>query len=293
MYQELVPIISPVLVAVLLGYGWSRSGVPFQREFLTSVVMNVGVPCLILQGISTLDASTPTFMFMVGVGVFAHAACALAGGAVLRLLGQPLRSYLPPVVFGNAGNLGLPLCLFAFGQEGLGLALGYYLVGSVAQFVIAPLFQGRQPVLRVLLQTPIIYAAVAGLLLLGSGTPLPDWLANTVGLLAGLAIPLMLLALGHALGTLAVGNLPVALGLAGLRLLLGLSVGLLVTEVLHLEGVLRGVVIIQTAMPVAVFNFLLAARYERHPAEVAGAIVVSTVLAFLSLPALLLWALPG
>lgn len=293
MYQELVPIISPVLIAVLLGYGWSRSGVPFQREFLTSVVMNVGVPCLILQGISTLDASTPTFMFMVGVGVFAHGACALVGGVLLRLLGQPLRSYLPPVVFGNAGNLGLPLCLFAFGQEGLGLALGYYLVGSVAQFVIAPLFQGRQPVLRVLLQTPIIYAAVAGLLLLGTGTPLPAWLANTVGLLAGLAIPLMLLALGHALGTLSVANLPVALGLAALRLLLGLSAGLLVTEFLHLEGVLRGVVIIQTAMPVAVFNYLLAARYDRHPGEVAGAIVVSTVLAFLTLPVLLLWALPG
>jgi len=293
MYQELIPIIGPVLIAVLLGYGWSRSGVPFQRDFLTSVVMNIGVPCLILQGISTLDASTPTFMFMVGVGVFAHTACALAGGLVLRLLRLPARSYLPPVVFGNAGNLGLPLCLFAFGQEGLGLALGYYLVGSVAQFVVAPLFQGRQPVLRVLLQTPIVYAALAGLLLLGTGTPLPAWLANTVGLLAGLAIPLMLLALGHALGTLSVANLPVALGLAALRLLLGLSVGLVVTEILHLEGVLRGVVIIQTAMPVAVFNYLLAARYDRHPGEVAGAIVVSTVLAFLTLPALLLWALPG
>ncbi|MCC5794721.1 MAG: AEC family transporter [Chromatiales bacterium] len=292
MFQQLLPIIAPVMVAVLIGWGWARSGVPFEREFLTSLVMNIGVPCLILQGIATLDATTPTFMFMVGVGVLAHGACAAVGGLILRALGQPLRSYLPPVVFGNAGNLGLPLCLFAFGAEGLGLALGYYLVGSVAQFVIAPLFQGRQAAWRVLLQTPIIYAAVAGLLLLVTGTPLPLWMANTVGLVGGLAIPLMLLALGHALGTLPVVSLAPACGLAALRLLMGLGVGALITAAFGLEGVIRGVVIIQTAMPVAVFNYLLAARYDRHPAEVAGAIVVSTLLAFLLLPLLLLWALP-
>ena len=44
-------------------------------------------------------------------------------------------------------------------------------------------------------------------------------------------------------------------------------------------------------MPTAVFNFLLAARYDRHPKDVAGAILVSTVLSFLTLPALLLFAL--
>jgi len=82
------------------------------------------------------------------------------------IAGQPLRSFLPPVVIGNTGNLGLPLCLFAFGPEGLGLAVAVYLVYSVTQFVFGPLFQGREPAWRTLATTPMIYTAVIGVLLL-------------------------------------------------------------------------------------------------------------------------------
>src|SRR5690606_948031 len=110
-----------------------------------------GVPCLILQGTAGLRADAGVFVSMLGYGVMILVICASIGALVLRLLGKPLRSYLPPVAFGNAGNLGLPLCLFAFGEEGLGLAIGIYLVGSVAQFLIGPLFQGREPVWRTLL----------------------------------------------------------------------------------------------------------------------------------------------
>ena len=131
-----------VFIVALLGYGWARLALPFDREFVTGIVMNVGVPCLILQGTSGLGDDVPLFMSMIGYALLGLIICALVGTVVLRLLGQPLRSYLPPVAFGNAGNLGLPLCLFAFGPKGLGLAIGFYLVGSVSQFLVGPLFQG-------------------------------------------------------------------------------------------------------------------------------------------------------
>jgi predicted permease len=108
-----------------------------------------------------------------------------------------------------------------------------------------------------------------------------------------MAIPLMLVALGHALGSFRVRRLPVAAGIAVARLGLGFGMGVALAAVLGLEGTARGVVIIESAMPVAVFNYLLAARYDRHPEDVAGAIVVSTLLAFVLLPGLLLVALPG
>lgn len=291
MYAALVPIIAPVLVAVLLGFGWARLALPFQREFLTGLVMNVGVPCLILRGTAGLHADATLFASMLGYGVLLLVGCGLVAALILKVLGQPQRSYLPPIAFGNAGNLGLPLCLYAFGQEGLGLAIGIYLVGSVAQFLIGPLFQGREPVWRTLATTPVNYAAVLGVGLLATGTVLPAWVANTVDLLAGMAIPLMLIALGHALGSFTVERLPVAAALALGRLGLGFGVGLALCTVFRLEGVVRGVVIVESAMPVAVFNYLLAARYDRHPGDVAGAIVISTVLSFLTMPALLLFAL--
>lgn len=293
MYQQLIPIIAPVFVAVLLGFGWERLRLPFDRDFLTTIVMYVGVPCLILDGILGITTSPSVFLAMVGYAVLVLAGCGLVGAAVLAALRQPLRSYLPPVAFGNSGNLGLPLCLFAFGAEGLGLAIGFYLVGSVTQFLIGPLFQGRQPVWRTLLTTPVNYAALVGLGLLTTGTSLPRWAANTVEVLSGMAIPLMLVALGHALGSFRVQRLPVAAGLALGRLALGAGLGYALTLVLGLEGTARGVVIIESAMPVAVFNYLLAARYDRHPQDVAGAIVLSTLLSFATLPLLLLLALPG
>ena len=293
MYSQLIPILAPVFIVALLGYGWARLALPFDREFVTGIVMNIGVPCLILQGATGLDAEVSLFMSMLGYALLALVVCAVVGTVVLRALGQPLRSYLPPVAFGNAGNLGLPLCLFAFGPRGLGLAIGFYLVGSVAQFLVGPLFQGRKPVWRTLLSTPVNYAAVLGVALLSTGTALPAWLGNTMQLLAGMAIPLMLVALGHALGSFSLNRLRVATALALARLGLGLAVGLGIVWSFGLEGTERGVVLRESAMPVAVFNYLLAARYDRHPEEIAGAIVISTLVSFATLPLLLLVALPA
>jgi len=293
MYALLIPILAPVFIVTLLGYSWARLGLQFPRDFVTGLVMNIGVPCLILNGIAHLEAEASVFLSVMGYALLALLSCATLGGIVLHLLGQPLRSYLPPISFGNAGNLGLPLCLFAFGKQGLGLAIGFYLVGAVSQFLIAPLFQGRQPAFRTLLTTPVNYAAVLGISLLATDATLPLWLENTLQLLAGLAIPLMLLALGQALGSFKVQRLPVAAGIALGRLGIGFLVGVAITEIFGLTGMVRGVVIVQSAMPVAVFNFLLAARYERHPEDVAGAIVISTLTAFAVLPGLLLFALPG
>ena len=293
MYSQLIPILAPVFIVALLGYGWARLALPFDREFVTGIVMNIGVPCLILQGATGLDAEVSLFMSMLGYALLALVVCAVVGTVVLRALGQPLRSSLPPVAFGNAGNLGLPLCLFAFGPRGLGLAIGFYLVGSVTQFLVGPLFQGRKPVWRTLLSTPVNYAAVLGVALLSTGTAMPAWLGNTVQLLAGMAIPLMLVALGHALGSFRLNRLRVATALALARLGLGLAVGLGIVWSFGLEGTERGVVLIESAMPVAVFNYLLAARYDRHPEEIAGAIVISTLVSFATLPLLLLVALPA
>jgi predicted permease len=291
LYQQLIPIIAPVIICALLGYAWARSGMPFEREFLTRIIMNIGSPCLILNGITGLDVDAQDFGFMLLISITILVTCSLIGAAVLWIARQPLRSFLPPVIFGNTGNLGLPLCLFAFGSEGLGLAIAVYLVYSVTQFVFGPLVQGRKSAWKTLIQTPMIYAALIGIVLLATDTPLPETLANTVQLLGGLAIPLMLLALGYSLASFRVRRLGIALSLAVFRLTLGFGVGVGVSEIFDLTGTMRGVVIIESAMPLAVFNYLLAARYERHPQDIAGAILISTILAFLMMPALVLFAL--
>jgi predicted permease len=291
LYQQLIPIIAPVMICALLGYGWARSGLPFEREFLTRIIMNIGSPCLILNGITGLDVDAAAFGTMLLISIVILGTCTAIAVAVLLIARQPLRSYLPPVIFGNTGNLGLPLCFFAFGSEGLALAVAIYLVYSVTQFVFGPLVQGRESTWKTLVRTPIIYAALIGLALLATDTPLPATLANTVQLLGGLAIPLMLLALGYSLASFKISRPGIALGIAMFRLTLGFGVGVAVTELFDLTGTMRGVVIIESSMPLAVFNYLLAARYDRHPDDIAGAILISTIVAFVTMPALVLFAL--
>ncbi len=293
LYAQLIPIIAPVAICALLGYGWARSGAPFDREFVTRVIMNIGAPCLILNGISGNSLDTGAFVVALVCAIIVLAVCGVIGYAVLRMARQPIRSHLIPVMYGNVGNLGLPLCYFAFGNEGLGLAVAFYLVGSLSHFIIGPLWLGRDPAWQTLVRTPLIYAAIAGLLILNFDYRMPLWAGNTIDLLAGSAIPLMLLALGHALGSFRIARAGAALRIALLRLGLGFATGIALVTLLNLEGVLRGVVIIEAAMPVAVFNFLLAARYDRHPEDVAGSIVLSTIIAFALLPGLLLLALSG
>jgi len=293
MFNQLTPIILPVFTCALLGFIWGRIGIPFEREFLTRIAMNIGAPCLILKGIASLESDATDFGLMMGIGVTVLLGTMLISMVILGLLRQPLRSYIPPVVYGNAGNLGLPLCFLAFGSDGLGLAVAIYLVGAVSKFTLVPLFQGQQPAAKVLVQTPIIYAAIGGVTLLATDTTMPLWLGNTVDLLAGLAIPLMLLALGHALSSFRIHRAGTAVGLALLRLGLGFAMGWSAVWLFDLTGIMRGVVLIQSTMPVAVFNYLLASRYNRHPEDVAGSILVSTILAFLILPFLLTYALAG
>jgi predicted permease len=290
-YGDLVPIIAPVFVLAGVGFVWAKLGFPFEREFVTRMVMNVGAPCLVISSMTATDVDLATIGTMLMVALVVFGSCAIAGALILKLMDLPKRSFLPPLVFGNFGNLGLPLCLFAFGQEGIALAICFFLVGASLHFTLGPLFMGSAPVLATLVRTPVIYAAIVAIGLVVTGTTLPLWISNSVDLAAGSTIPLMLLALGNSLGSLGVGRLPLATRLAVFRLGLGLATGLAAVWLFELDGVVRGVVIIQSAMPAAVFNFLLASRYDRHPDDVAGIVVISNALALVLLPFIVAFAL--
>lgn len=291
MFAELANVLLPVFVLAGVGYGWGRLGVPFEREFVTRMIMNVAGPCLIVDSLADLELSLERFVTMAAASVVMFAATIAGAWILLRVLGLSLRSYLPAIGIGNTGNLGLPLALFAFGEEGLALAVAVYVVNSVAQFTLTPMIQSGQPALRALATTPVAYGALIGAALLASDATLPAWAGSTVGLLGDVMIPLMLLALGNTLASLKVQRLPFAFGLGVARLVLGFSIALAVSIAFRLDGTAQAVLVLQGAMPAAVFNYLFAARYGRNADEVAGIVLVSTLLAALTMPMLVAFVL--
>ncbi len=200
---------------------------------------------------------------------------------------MPKPGYLPSLMFANTGNMGLPLCLFAFGQAGLELAVVYFSISVIIFMTFGVWLVSGSPSPAPALKTPLPYAVTVAAAFLLAETEPPRWVTNTTGLLGDMTIPLMLVTLGVSLARMQVVRLGRSVVLALLRLGLGLGVGLALAEAFALDGMARGVFIIQCAMPVAVFNYLFAHLYRRAPDEIAGAIVLSTLVSFVTLPFLL------
>jgi predicted permease len=291
MIGDLAGVLLPVFAIASLGFAWRKLGVPFEREFITRLVLNIAGPCLVVDSLSSLSLPLDVVsrMALGGIGIFVStvAACFV----ILKLARLPIRTFLPALAIGNTGNLGLSVCFFAFGSEGLGLAVAVFVANSIGQFTLTPILQSGRSPWRTLVTTPVIYGALIGATLLLTGQELPDWIGRTVGLLGGLMIPLMLLALGNTLGGLRASRVPFATGWGLVRLLLGFGIAVGVAELFGLEGPAKGVLILQGAMPAAIFSYLFAARYDRNPDDVAGIVLLSTFMSALTLPLLVYFVL--
>jgi predicted permease len=110
------PIMAPVFVVAAIGFGWARAGMPFDTEFTTSLVSNLAFPCLIVATLAKLEVDPAAFSQMAWAGVLTVLATGAIAAVVLKAFGRSQPVYWPPLVFGNVGNMGLPLCLFARAQ---------------------------------------------------------------------------------------------------------------------------------------------------------------------------------
>jgi predicted permease len=288
---ELVSIVAPIYCCALLGYLWTRTGRHYDSELIGDLTMTVGAPCLVFYSLVTIDLEPSALVEMAGASALAIGVMGVLSTAVLLATRQPLHTFLAPMTLPNTGNMGLPVCLFAFGQEGLALGVCVFAVTSITQFTLGMSVWAGKLSWSQLLRTPVTLASLLAVAAIASDFDPPLFVLRTTQILGGMTIPLMQFTLGVSMGRLELGHVPRALALSIFRLGLGAAVGALVAEWLGLEGVARGVLILDCAMPVAVVNYILAVRYRRSPTEVAGTVVISTLLSFGTLPVLLAWVL--
>ncbi|TPV61800.1 AEC family transporter [Aestuariibacter sp. GS-14] len=296
MITELLSVIAPIFVCIGIGIFWGRSSHAYPADFITRMVMNIGAPCLVVSVLGKADIELQLLqkVSLAAFTVFTFSAIVIS--VILYYSRQTIRQILPPLLFGNNGNMGLPLALFAFGQSGLALALGYFWTLAMLNFTlgIAMLTWGGN-LLKSLLnmfKQPLVYSSVVVLMLFATDSTLPLGLQNTVDLLAGMTIPLMLITLGVSLTQLSIADVKGSFFLGLLRLTVGFTIGYLTAKALDLEGILKGVVILQASMPAAVSNYLLALKYTEKPEKVAGIVVLSTIMSLATLPILISFITP-
>ncbi len=290
MIAEILSIIAPVFLIATLGYLWARRGLSFDTGMVTQLTVLLTTPCLVIDTFLRAEISLDAFATMVLATLALYGLVALSSFVGLLGLGWRQRHYLPSLIFGNTGNMGLPLCLFAYGEEGLALGITLFAVSAIMNFTLGLSIAAGSVNPRQMARMPIFYAVPVAVVIMLTDVSLPGWLAETVRLIGGITIPLMILALGVSLARLTIANLGRALVLSLLRIGLGMGLGFLVAWAFGLEGAERGVLILQAAMPAAVFNYLFAERYSAAGPQVAGVVLLSSLLSVVTTP-LLLWSL--
>lgn len=281
-------IVAPVFILAAIGFTWVKLGFEYRMEFITRLTMTLSVPCLIFVALMKTEVAPSAITQISLASVVAYGALTVLFFLIVTALKLKRPVYLAPLIFGNTGNLGLPLALFAFGDQGLGYAVVVFAIMAVWSFTFGIWLVAGSGNLKRILREPIIWATLLGGLFLWQGWETPKFLTNALDLIGQMAIPLMLVTLGVAVARLHPAGLTRAMWLSALKVALCVAVGWAIGQWFGLSPVAAAVLIVQLSTPVAVTSYLIATKYAPTGADaVAGLVVVSTVMSVLALPLIL------
>ena len=283
---QILTILAPGIILALIGLIWFHRGPAFPVDFVTTLVLNIGMPALLFHTLANSSVSIGELGVMAAATLVLHIVFTAIAIVLLKFAGKDWRLCIALVV-GNTGNLGLPVCLLAFGEDGLAFAMTYFAVQCVLLFSFGDaISSGNASVMR-LLRSPILHAIWIGVVVRILGWSVPAFIVETTQLLGQLVIPVMLITLGVSLAGMRSSQLPSNLLWSAVRTGLAVLIAVGIAALFQLDGVARGVLIIETVVPVAVFNYLLAIRDGRDSSEVSGLILVTHVASIAYLPIVL------
>ena len=280
-------IVAPVFILAAIGFTWVKIGWSYEIEFVTRLAMTLSVPALIFVALMKANISADTLSNLFLSSLIAYLFLALIFWVTGKIFKLNMATYWAPLIFGNTGNLGLPLAMFAFGEVGLGYAVVVFAVMAIGSFSIGVWMVSGGGSINKVFKEPMVWATLLGALFLIQGWQTPKWATNTLELLGQMAIPLMLITLGVALARLKINLISRAIILSILKLCVSVGVAWIIGIYFELNDIAFAVLVMQIATPVAVTSYLLAQKYGADANAVAGLVIASTALSVFALPVLL------
>ncbi|MBN1626631.1 MAG: AEC family transporter, partial [Deltaproteobacteria bacterium] len=163
MIYQIMNVVAPTFIIVLIGWIWGKAGYKYDNNLVTSLIMNIGGPCLVFSTLGGLEISASLIGRIGMASLIAIIIFGLMGALFLKWAGLSIRTFLSPLMFPNIGNIGLPICLFAYGKTGLALAVMVFAVFCLFQFTVGIKIYSGGASLFSLFKEPIIYAVAASL----------------------------------------------------------------------------------------------------------------------------------
>ena len=286
LYIKLIDVILPVFFVIGIGYYLGKKDPNFNTDFITTLAGNVGTPAMIFYTITSTGVTLETFIEYFTYALIIIGGFAVVGLIVLTLMKKDFVSELPPLILPNTGNMGIPICLFAYGTEGLGIASAIASVIILLHFTLGVLLAKKSFSLKILITNMPIYGIIAAVIVLYFDWEVPGFVVNTTFLLTYATIFLVLMSLGIALTKLKVVSWLNASILSGVRIIIGPIIGFGLIKYLNLSGLAAGVLLIQSAMPSAILTYLVGSMYseKRVVDSIASVIVTSTLMSFITIP---------
>lgn len=289
--SQLSGILGPIVIITLIGYFLGRSSVGLHSQTLSTIVILVATPALIFNTLTSLHVDQATIGTMATAALLCLTIAGLLALVAIKVFGGSLRSFLPGLMLPNSGNMGLPLVVLAFGEEGMRLGISYFFVVALFQHSVGLSITAGSIRLKSLAQQPLIYSVALVLVVTFLDLQVPQLILTTTEMLGNMMIPAMLILLGSSLASLQVTDFRPAIAMAVGRLVIGLLSAAVVIYLLDLGGIVAGSVFLLATMPTAIVTYVFAERYQQKPRQVAGGVVLSTLLTFCCLPALVWVAL--
>ncbi len=280
---RLVAILFPIFAIVAAGYFYGRKHKP-EMAVANRLNMDVFVPALVFAAMAGKSFDLAAYAPLALGGFVVIATCGLLAWPVSRLVGVAPKTLVPPMLFNNCGNIGLPLAVLAWGEAALPAAVILFMVGNTLHFSLGARLLDPQARLLTLWRVPVVFAAIAGLTVALLKIPVWEPALIAIRMLGDVSVPLLLFSLGVRMTDVSFRDWKLPVGAALLRPLAGMVVAWGVIQMLGLQGRDAAMLFVFGALPPAVLNFLFAERYRQEPQRVASIVLIGNLAALIFLP---------
>lgn len=273
----------PLVAIVATGYFYARARQP-SMTIANQVNMDVFTPALIFSVLSAKSFDLPTYEYLAYGALIVVLGSGLVLYPVCKLLGYKVKTFLPPMMFSNSGNLGLPLAVLAFGEQALPAAVVLFLVENLLHFTVGIYLLDHRTNPFNLLKMPMIMATIAGLLWSSMNWTVPQAASTFIDMLGQISIPLMLFALGVRMISVDFSNWRTGLLGAVLCPASGLLLAIGAQQFLQLSETEFHYLLLFGALPPAVLNYMVAERYNQEPQQVASIVLLGNMGSLIFIP---------
>jgi len=287
---RLAAILFPIFGIVAAGYFYARQHKP-EMAVANRLNMDVFVPALVFAAMAGKSFDLAAFAPLALGGFLVLATCGLLAWPVARLFGIPAKTLVPPMLFNNSGNIGLPLAVLAWGESALPAAVVLFMGENTLHFSFGARLLDPTTRLLTLWRVPVLFAAMAGLAVAFLKIPVWSPLLTAIKMLGDISVPLLLFALGVRMTDVSFRDWKLAAASAVVRPLAGMLIAAGIIHLLGLQGRDAAMLLVFGALPPAVLNFLFAERYKQEPQRVASIVLIGNLAALVFLPLALAYVL--